>query len=229
MNDKLNKMLQSAVDDIEEKERKLKINWGWVKLPMDSESCLSALRVMLNRHTQKKCGSDFVIDKYNAHCIDQVIAYMTGSTDFKGSHAKGLMLIGNFGTGKTTIVAAMCDVYFALRNRIIQQISAVELAAAIKAGTSTVQEFYTKPLFLDEIGREADTVKDYGTEIRPVADVLSSRYARNSLTFATANYIIERKDSKGGLCLEDKYGTYISDRMKEMFNVIYMTGESRRK
>jgi DNA replication protein DnaC len=230
MKDKVRQQIESTIAEIAATEKKTGANWAWVKLPMTPQECSEAFQVFLDRQVAKrKPGEKFTIDIANQDTLEQVVAYMTGSPDFRGDHHKGLMIIGNFGTGKTTIVNAMCEFYLAMRNRVIHSISSVELTAAVRKGEKAVEFYSQKPLFIDEIGRETEKVNDYGTEIRPIADILSIRYAKGALTFATSNFVVEKVHAKGGLCLEDKYGTYISDRMREMFNIIVMRGESRRR
>lgn len=216
--------------ELEEKERKAGQNWSWAKLKMTHQECLQALTITLDRQVAKRIpGARFIIDEQNKETIDQVVKYIIGSPEFKGEHHKGILLIGRFGTGKTTILSAVADLYLAITRRIIQVTSAVELTAQIRKGKAAVEDFCHKPLLIDEIGRETESVKDYGTEIRPVPDIIGIRYSRGSLTFATSNFIVHAHQANGGLSLEQKYGRYITDRMTEMFNVIVMTGESRRR
>lgn len=230
MNEKLNKFIFDAIHEIEAKEKKTQASWSWTKVKATKQECFEAFKVFLDRQTGKRNpGEKFVIDLANTETIEQLVAYMTGSPDFNGNHNKGIMLVGQFGTGKTTIMNALCDFYFAMSKRIIINISAVELTAAIRKKSASIDEYTSKPLFIDEIGRETESVKDYGTEIRPIPDIIGIRYSRGALTFASSNFVVEKQHAKGGACLEDKYGLYVADRMREMFNILVMKGESRRR
>lgn len=225
----IKKLIEASIEEIESEEKKSGSDKSWLKVPITPEECKMALKPLLDRQVRKKKPSgEFVLDRQSEPIIDQVTYYITGDKRFNGMHHKQIILIGNFGTGKTTIMKALCEFYFITKKRIISSISAVEMASLIKNDKNTIDDFSKKPLFIDEVGRETEKVIGYGTEIRPFADVLDLRYSKGVVTFATSNFFIEKKDANGGLSLEDKYGTFISERMREMFNVFILKGDSRR-
>lgn len=78
-------------------------------------------------------------------------------------------------------------------------------------------------LAIDELGREPMDAKHYGTGINVVQIILQLRYEvrREFITLATTNL-------NPDIEFESKYGDYIADRVKEMFNVIEIKGKSRR-
>jgi DNA replication protein DnaC len=174
----------------------------------------------------KKIGreltGDYKIDKINSHALDQYFLWLRGSDQFEGNVKKGIVLIGNYGTGKTTFARIMARVYSSMANKNFHFLSTIELTGIIKSGNKDLDFYSTRPLVLDEIGREVDKVVDYGTTRKPVEELLTMRYNKDIiLTFGTSNF--DYKD----LC--DRYGNYLGDRFKEMFNFIIMDGESRRK
>ena len=161
----------------------------------------------------------FEIDKTNAESLKQIYLYMTGNKDFNGDLHKGLFLIGNFGVGKTTILKTLAAIFDIINKRKMIFLSSLQLHEIIKE--NGVEIIAKSPMIIDEIGRENEVVKDYGTEIRPIVELLTARYNNNAYTFATSNYNLDS--------LKKKYGQYITDRMVEMFNFIELTGETRRK
>lgn len=74
----------------------------------------------------------------------------------------------------------------------------------------------------DELGREPCPAKYFGTEVNVMQYIFQCRYEfRNEcLTHVTTNFSPKE--------IQRMYGSYIADRINEMFNVIEMTGQSRR-
>ena len=77
----------------------------------------------------------------------------------------------------------------------------------------------------DELGREPIPSKYFGTELNVFQHVLHIRYAlwqqTHLKTYVTTNLMPDE--------VQNIYGDYIRDRRKEMFNLIAVTGDSRRK
>lgn len=78
-------------------------------------------------------------------------------------------------------------------------------------------------LAIDEVGREPMDAKHFGTGINAIQTVLQLRYEQRYCfyTHMTTNLDPDKEFSQ-------RYGDYIADRVKEMFNVIKIEGESRR-
>ena len=77
-------------------------------------------------------------------------------------------------------------------------------------------------LVIDEFGREPNPASNYGTKMNVLQFVLQMRYdhRRTSITHITTNMRLED--------IEPRYGDYIADRCKEMFNFIEFSGRSLR-
>lgn len=194
---------------------------GRIYLKVKPEDFNRAFLVAASEEVAKSLNKndEFIINNHNKEVINQVYYYLTGSLKFEGNPKKGLLLAGGFGTGKTTILKAVVRIieyYTPLRFRFIP---CVEMATEIK--TLGVKFFETRPIILDEIGRESKTIKDYGTKIRPIQEILAMRYNSRAWTLGTTNFNTQT--------LAEFYGGYIEDRLKEMFNIIEVKGESFRK
>ena len=162
--------------------------------------------------------SKFIINDSNKEVINQYYYYLTGDNRFKGDLNKGIMLIGPYGTGKTTLIKIISQLIFKHSNKVFHFTSCVNLPDNIKH--HGLEYYVRRPLILDEIGRESKVVKDYGTERRLFPEILSLRYNTRAWTFGTSNYNFED--------LGEMYGGYIKDRMQEMFNFIELNGKSFR-
>jgi DNA replication protein DnaC len=139
-------------------------------------------------------------------------------TDLGYSLKKGLWIRGVSGLGKTHLIRCVA------KNEInpIAICSMIEIADQVKSDGD-----YTPPtakkLYLDDVGSETPTVKHYGTEINWFKEFLETFYLRsqqyNHLIVSTnCNF----KD------IEDMYGFRVRSRIKDMFNVIDVTGTDLR-
>ena len=162
----------------------------------------------------------FEVNNENKNVINQLYYYLTGNVDlFRGNLKKGIMLIGPFGVGKTTIMKIMARLVQKHSGKVFQMISCVQLKDLIQH--HGMDHFERRPLILDEVGRETKIVKDFGTERKLFPEVIGMRYNKHAWTMATSNYTLE---DLGGM-----YGEYIKDRLTEMFNFIELNGKSFRK
>jgi len=162
----------------------------------------------------------FIIDKSNENILKWLYSYSTGtkSTQFNIDFNKGILLIGGFGVGKTLIMKAYISLINSFDKKIIKSYHSKELTIILpEVGLHTLLK---KPLFVDDIGKENREVKVFGTIIQPFVDLISLRYEHNTWNFATANYKLDT--------LKEKYGETITDRMKDIYNIIELNGKSKR-
>ena len=146
-----------------------------------------------------------------------------------------LLLYGGVGNGKTTMAKAvkrMSDTiqYVAMRNMdsLMNEVrcpifrTAQELAAT---AASNSEQFYRlatcKFLIIDDFGCEPVAVKNWGTEITPITDVLYRRYETMSPTIVTTNLTMND--------IRSRYGDRLADRFIEAFDMIGYTNASYRK
>ena len=148
---------------------------------------------------------------------------------------KGFFLYGPLGLGKSMTLYAMRQYMNSVTSRFSHMRedyrlrswwkTASELANiyAAEGQPSLIQ--YTDPdvnLVIDEFGREPNPASNYGTKMNVLQFVLQLRYdhRRTSITHITTNMRLED--------IEPRYGDYIADRCKEMFNFIEFSGRSLR-
>jgi DNA replication protein DnaC len=169
--------------------------------------------------SEKGLGNKYVLDKDNSSVINQIYLYLVGSDEFSGNINKGLLLMGSIGTGKTMIINAIISIIEELTVKRFTKVHAKALFSLMKNKDDGY--FDKRPVFIDDIGKEIQEVNDYGTKTNPVPELFAIRYDYNSWTFATCNY--NEKE------LTELYGETIVDRFKELFNVLILEGDSRRK
>lgn len=150
---------------------------------------------------------DRTIDKYeHLHSYDEIIDWMV---DTRG---RGLMLMGECGLGKSTILNYVIPAIFRTRtNKVLRSIPAKELAAVDK----NVAPF----IIIDDLGTES-IKNDYGTKIDAVADAIS--YAEDS----SKTLLITTNLSPNSL--KERYDERTLDRLRKC-KVVIIKGKSFRK
>lgn len=179
--------------------------------------------------------------------IEPIIKYFVYDDDFfkcdnlvttlsQPSFKKGLLIIGKFGNGKTSIMRALSKLFnhyqMPMRFKAVNAHDLVTEWESIDShgGKDLFFERYTcKSLYIDDVKKEREA-SNYGkTEI--IRDILEKRYDRKLITHITCNY--RDTDNVGDLndALQEfsRYGNHIYDRLFEMFNIIEFKGKSFRK
>lgn len=134
---------------------------------------------------------------------------------------KGLLIRGNSGTGKTHLVRCCED------NGLnpIHALSMIDITEAVKEyGKYKIEPNGKAIIYLDDLGTEEAMVKHYGTTNLWFKNYIETVYNRvkcyNHLIITT------NLNFKG---IEDQYTYRVASRMREMFNVIDLTGKDRRR
>lgn len=169
--------------------------------------------------TSRNQPSEFLVDENNIKIIELLWDYIKGKPDNINPN-KGIMLGGAIGCGKTVLLKGFCNLVSSLGRKSITNIHAMQLASIV-AESGVNDRLIKMPMFIDDIGKENESVKNYGTDVRPLTELIAMRYDEGSWTFATTNYKIDT--------LRKKYTPHTADRIIEMFNYIILPGESRRK
>lgn len=144
-----------------------------------------------------------------------------------------LLISGRIGNGKTTLLRAI--------HRTLQRCGEVSSRAFV--ATDLVYYIQEKPhiyqqmlddtfkyLLLDDVGEESLEFKMYGNSELPVVRMINGRYLTMMPMIITTNLsdVAERPNGVKVNEFEIKYGERIADRMKEMFNRIYIDKTSYR-
>ena len=149
---------------------------------------------------------DRTIDKYDhLPAYDEVIDWMV---DTRG---RGLMLMGECGLGKSTILNFVIPAIFRTKtNKVLRSIPAKELAA--------VERNVAPFIIIDDLGTES-IKNDYGTKIDAVADAIS--YAEDS----SKTLLITTNLSPNSL--KERYDERTLDRLRKC-KVVIIKGKSFR-
>ena len=193
-------------------------------------------------HVAKKMMPEFVIDERNKSVINDLFFYFHKIENGNLNTSKGLWIEGEVGTGKSSLMRIFSSYLRTHCNDStfkIYNCATVANEYASKARTPDTGDdgldCYTYnrngynrekrvPMCFDELGREPIPAVHFGQRLNVMEHILHIRYSfwqtENLLTYITTNLSAED--------VELKYNDYIRDRRKEMFNIIALTGESRR-
>lgn len=175
---------------------------------------------VIKRYFVSRTG-DF--DRSNMDYIKAVCFFLSDDPRFESelgfSFRKGIMVIGTAGVGKTSTILAVKD------NPIypIYPYSLIDITDKVRSdGYCNLNT--NRMILLDDIGSETELVKHYGSEINWFKEFIESYYLHNQ----TYQGLIITTNC-GGEELEAKYGYRVRSRIREMFNVIQLTGKDLRK
>nr|WP_299067144.1 AAA family ATPase [uncultured Allomuricauda sp.] len=222
----------SKLIDTAKKEYKLEFN----SFPLSKEDykqffLFHAYRAMSKRPIQLKYEINNI--------IKTVLLYFFNDTEFNkygvvvnnASLAKGILLIGDNGVGKSMLFEILsemgkelvrCANYGAMSFREISAINFVmEFMKSAKSHREATKAFelsdyYQNAIFIDDLGREEKAFSRHEL----LGTLLFERHRRQSKTYATTNKTLEE--------LTQRYDEHIGDRIPEMFNIIYWRGDSYR-
>lgn len=140
----------------------------------------------------------------------------------------GVMLCGLCGNGKSTLIYALQSMLNAIwrlggfgSNDVgLSIISAKEIAKYAKDAKAFASLKQREMLAIDDMGREASEVIDYGNVECPLVDLIEYRYNHQLFTIITTNL----KPSE----IKSRYDIRIADRFREMLEVIVFENPSYR-
>lgn len=225
--------LDEYLDKLKERIPSLATTRSSTKPVIDMRGEAGFFKMFLDR----QCTSgNFAIEPDKRGKVSSVFAWVWKYDNWNAldlDYKKGLFLFGAVGTGKSTLMKALQKYMNSVNDRYdikdyrlgFYLKSAGELANSYAGGgqEKLLQWCDECNLLIDELGREPCPAKHYGTELNVIQFLLQLRYdkRKDNITHITSN--IRPAD------VMPLYGDYISDRFREMFNIIRWDGESKRQ
>lgn len=191
-------------------------------------------------------ANKFVLDQHNTAIFDMLCHYFSGSNEFVSLAAtigvsnpsldKGILLAGNYGTGKTWLMSL-----FRKNNRRVYHIVEAKNLAVLykKAGDEALDQYKNKiknafndptvfyqthsALCIEDIGAE-DIKGNFGDKSNVVGDIVEGRYVNDCLTgwfHGTTNLTSAQ--------IKEFYSGRVTSRFRESVNLIELGGPDRRK
>lgn len=178
----------------------------------------------------------FIDENDNREKFTELIKYFSGNPS-KLNPNKGIYLYGPVGRGKTLIMQSimiMCNTIekkleaaalnYTTQKFYLKNAKTIVNELAENKKHETLKRYYTGILCIDDLGAE-EGYKLYGNDLNVVGDIIIERYQRyqqsGQLTHATSNTMPEEWKAK--------YGDRVDSRLHEMFNVVKLLGEDKRK
>lgn len=156
------------------------------------------------------------------------------SKESEPSSSKGLLIIGGYGNGKTSIMKALevCMGKTDFPFRLYSTNQCVDMFEACQTPYHK-EEFWSNMLSgticFDDLLTEREA-SNYG-KLNLLRDILERRYERGKRTYITMNFKdgTDNNLSQGLAQIGERYGSRLYDRIFAMFNIIEFTGKSHRK
>lgn len=152
----------------------------------------------------------------------------TTLTTNKPNLNKGLLFIGKYGCGKTS----MMDTFQEIGKRLMPNnymwfvtTSTLDLVDEFESADNQNKESFFKKynnvntIYFDDFGTESDA-SNYGKK-NLLKEILEKRYMKKKKTFLTTNFSLKE--------IQEKYGRRVFSRLQEMFNIIEFKGEDFRQ
>ena len=195
-------------------------------------------------------GKEFIYDDEILENIKPIMYYFLKDENFffcknlsglsEPSFDKGILLIGNFGNGKTAVMATFEKIFKGIKSKTFKGYSTNEVVNLFeKINPTSNEQVITRPEFdkmMNTGNRYFDDVKterhasNFG-KMNLMKDILEVREKNNLLTHITCNFKDGfENDIEAGLDeFEEKYGSRLYDRIFKMFNIIEFKGKSFRR
>lgn len=184
---------------------------------------------------QNKISKNYLIDTVNCESTKAICKYFANDSDFEKikdgfSLKKGLLILGPAGTGKTHLLKNLQKnprVHYKL-------VQCSEVANQFSCNGREVLKKYSNRYDEDEYRKTGRAFDDFGAEdiginfsdkCETMLQVLLSLYFNLNGDFfmvhMTSNLTLSQ--------IRERYGDRLSSRIKEMFNIIQLLGDDRRK
>lgn len=199
-----------------------------------SEQQLSVLRKLFSG-TIKQIVPDFIFDEYNKDVVENLFYYFIGQKG-KFDLSRSIWLMGSNGTGKTSLLQIFSE-FGKKRYDGFKMFDCAKVAndfannGDLDLYTYNEKGYNGRPVNMafDELGRETIPAIYFGQKLNVMQHILHIRYnlwrSVGVHTYITTNCDAEEIHE----LYDNSNDRFITDRIREMYNVIHLDGTSRRK
>ena len=195
------------------------------RLPLTHEDAINALTWAVQTEVEFRRG-EFKTTPEMAAQLSDVARWLTSD-----SRSFGLLLCGNCGNGKTTLVKAFQNLInqLCLKRQSgnytyqwgMRIMTAREIADICKADYKAFLDFCREPMLaIDDLGMEPVEISSYKDIYTPLIDMINKRYADQLFTIITSNLTPKE--------IGERYKERTADRLSEMMHIIEYTNPSFR-
>lgn len=139
---------------------------------------------------------------------------------------KGILMIGKTGCGKTTLFDCMKIMTRELKLITdFTRVDCVDIYEESKRNLTSIDRYKSSPFLFDDLGAEESTVLTYGNATSVMASILDRRYKK----YEGSGLITHMSTNLDDPEIIERYGERIYDRMKKMFEFVFVGNSSLRK
>ena len=199
---------------------------------------------VFKKQFEKDNGKPFVFNDTTRENLAPFLLYFAKDEKFfscknltqisKPSFEKGLLVIGDFGNGKTTVFKTFESIFKKIPSHIFTGYTANYVVSEFeKCSDEELRKDFERRMFrgrryFDDLKTER-IASNYG-KVNIFKEILEERYNRESVTYISCNYNDQFPNDIEEALKEfgEKYGGRVYDRLFEMFNIIEFKGKSFR-
>lgn len=163
------------------------------------------------------------IDPQDVWIIRELIRWMIRDNEGMFSHKKGIILIGTYGCGKTTLLQA-AKIFMKEYTKtpfVFRRVNDILIEVAKKGNIDAMEPYFSGHLILDDIGQMEENIMIYGSRYNVIETIINRRVGTPYITLATTN--IKPPE------VREKYGPVVGSRFNQMFTpVIFKTKKDHR-
>jgi DNA replication protein DnaC len=216
----------------------------------------TVIKSFMLKRAEEIFDGKFILDEQNEKFFEILCYYFTGDNEFikiaaeneieNPSLSKGLLIAGNFGTGKTWMMKLFSknarQTYWMRSAKEIAQgylnsgkkradgsfedkKIPIEYIELFKNAVNDAAVFYQplSGLCIDDLGSESKK-NNFGNVMNVVGDLIEERYYNKNY-----GLYLHATTNLSSIELKDFYGERVVSRMREIFNFIELPGTDRRK
>lgn len=228
------------LEEEKEQERKKK-ELIEVTRPWNAENMLLHAKIQANLLVQASGRKEYILDEFTDPIFKLLSLYFTNDPLFEKDGmllSKGIMLIGDVGVGKTDLLKAfrknkrLCffpeTVNEVERRCRVEGLNFWQVYTGYVPGRGHSKDVFYQPnigWMFDDLGTE-EVIKDYGNTLDVMERIIHERYMKKDIIPFHSLHITTNLN---GELIEKRYGYRMRSRIREMFNIIQLKGNDRRK